>query len=521
MTLPTLLVTGASGFIGRHLLSRLCERYTIHALARRSQARSGAPVHPNIRWIQADIGDWHQLKDAFDEIAANGGARTVVHLAAHYDFNSGESPEYHRTNVEGLRNTLDESHRIGVEEFIFSSSVAACAFPPRGEALDETSPTDGKHIYARTKSTGEAMLGIYRGSFKAVTVRFAALFSDWCEYPPMFMFLDTWLSRAWNRNVLGGHGRSAIPYLHVRDAVRCVDHVLARMPELDPLEVVIASTDRPVSHEELFLGATMLETGDSRRPRHIPKPLVRPGIVVRGLLGRLSGEVAFEQPWMADYVDEVMTVDASRSRERLQWEPRERLEILRRLPFMLANRRGYPEEWLRRNRAAMKATRLRPNLRVHALLRNHEEEIVERFTRALLAKSATGDLTSYAQVPERDHEWNHRLILHNLLGTIRTRERVILLEYCRQLARRRWEQGFLADELCGALEELDRICTEVLMEDPEAVDVLPYLQQYVSMNVRFACDEIQEAFESLGESGDVFSRPLNGVRGSVSEPPPP
>ena len=57
MSLPCLVVTGASGFVGRHLLDALKEDYRIVGLARRSQARSGAPVHPNITWHQADIGD--------------------------------------------------------------------------------------------------------------------------------------------------------------------------------------------------------------------------------------------------------------------------------------------------------------------------------------------------------------------------------------------------------------------------------------------------------------------------------
>ena len=38
------------------------------------------------------------------------------------------------------------------------------------------------------------MLAEYAREFPATIVRFAALFSDWCEYPPLFMFLETWLS---------------------------------------------------------------------------------------------------------------------------------------------------------------------------------------------------------------------------------------------------------------------------------------------------------------------------------------
>ena len=57
MALPTLVLTGASGFVGRHLLESLAAEYRIFGIARRSQIRCGAPVHPNITWFQVDIGE--------------------------------------------------------------------------------------------------------------------------------------------------------------------------------------------------------------------------------------------------------------------------------------------------------------------------------------------------------------------------------------------------------------------------------------------------------------------------------
>jgi nucleoside-diphosphate-sugar epimerase len=150
MARPRLVLTGSSGFLGRHLLESLKEEYEIIGLARRSQARCGAPFHPNIRWFQVDIGRRETLQEVFDEIIRGGGAERVIHLAAHYDFSGEEHPEYYRTNVEGLRNVLDQCRRLRPRQFVFSSSVAACSFPRRGEALDETSSPDGDHVYART-----------------------------------------------------------------------------------------------------------------------------------------------------------------------------------------------------------------------------------------------------------------------------------------------------------------------------------------------------------------------------------
>ena len=234
MSLRRIIITGASGFVGRRLLDAFKEDFKIYGLARRSQVRCEAPFHPNISWFQTDIADRRSIEAVFNQIAAAGGAEIVIHLAAHYDFTGEEHPEYYRTNVQGLRNILDLSGFVGVRHFIFSSSVAAWRLPLPGTALTETSRADGKHIYAKTKRIGEDMLAEYRDLFRSVIVRFAALFSDWCEYPPLYMFLDTWLSSRWNRRLLGGMGQSAIPYLHVHEVPRFFSCLIDRLPDLCP-----------------------------------------------------------------------------------------------------------------------------------------------------------------------------------------------------------------------------------------------------------------------------------------------
>lgn len=492
--LPRLLVTGASGFIGRHLLDALKDEWRIVGLARRTQTRSGAPVHPNITWHQVDIGDALGLTKVFRRIKADGPVDVVVHLAAHYDFTGEEHPEYWRTNVDGLRNVLDHCRALEPRRFVFSSSTAACAFPARGGALNEDSPPDGDHLYARTKAIGERMLAEYADDFPSVIVRFAALFSDWCEYPPLYMFLRTWLSTAWNSRVLGGRGDSSIPYLHVRDGVRFLRTLLARHGRLDPGEVVIASPDGATTHRQLYDAATWLYFEKIRPPFCVPRPLVRPGIRVKDLAGRFMTERPFERPWMADYVDLQMTIDASRTRQRLGWAPRERLGIERRLPFLLEHMKGDRVEWTRRNRDAMKQVRVRPCIRIYNLLQQHRDAISEECTAILQER-----YPSYRRLVAKDLVWNHRLFLRHLFTAVRTRERVDFLSYCHDLARRRHEEGYAMEEVVGALETIERACTARLEADPEAFEILPYVHQHLTMTMRFGIDQVHETFEDIQE----------------------
>jgi len=497
---PGLILTGASGFVGRHLLEALKDDYVIYGIARRSQSRSGATVHPHIHWYQVDIAERGPLQAVFRDIAARGGADTAIHLAAYYDFIGEDHPEYERTNVVGTRHVLDACRDLGVRQFVFSSSVAACRFPRPGHALTERSPADGEHIYARTKRIGEDMLAEYAGAMHGVIVRFAALFSDWCEYPPLFMFINTWLSTAWNARLLGGRGESAVPYLHVRDVAPFFLHLLDRMDRLPHGQVLLASPDGAVSHRELFEAVTFDYFGQRVQPVCLPRALCGPGIRVLDALGRLLGERPFERPWMARYIDQRLTVDARETRRLLDWSPRPRLDILRRLPFLMENFKSDPLEWHRRNRAAMKAPAVRANLRIHQLLEKHAEAISEDYTARLTGPAGRARFPSYQTVAADEHEWNHRLVLGMLINAVRTRDRAVFVDYCRALAERRFLQGFGRDEVSGALEVLNDICVDRLHHDPEAEGLEEHVFEHVTMTLRLGMDEIEESFENLEEA---------------------
>ena len=501
MALPRLIVTGSSGFIGRRLLDGLKERFQIVGMARRSQLRCGAPFHDNISWFQVDIGDRESVRTAFRFVRDSGGADYVVHLAAHYDFTGEEHPEYFRTNVDGLRFVLEECRGLKLKRFVFASSVAACNFPAPGQKLNEDSPPDGEHIYAVTKRIGEQMLAEF-DDVPSCIVRFAAMFSDWCEYAPMYVFLSTWLSRTWNARILGGKGESAIPYLHVREIPVFFRRLFDRLDTIGQREVLICSPNETVGHRELFDLANVNYRGRHLRPILMPSWLARIGVWGRDLTGRVLGSRPFERPWMVRYIDWDLAVDASRSQAKLGFTPRERLMVKRRVPFMIEHLKTDPVEWHQRNQAAMKYVNLRANLRIHRLLEKHHDEIRRRYVHDRLRGAGGPErYPNYQRVPIEILEWRYTVVLRHLLNAVRTGEKGLFTAYCRDLAQKRYQEGFPGSEVCNALTLLSDTCLEVLAGDPEANDLDEALRDYLTMTVEFGCDQVMEIYDDLsGES---------------------
>ncbi|MEW6757105.1 MAG: NAD(P)-dependent oxidoreductase [Acidobacteriota bacterium] len=506
MAQPRLILTGASGFLGRHLLEYLKDEYEIFSIARRSPQECGVPEWPNLHWFQVDIGEASHLRSVFDAILSGGGVDLVIHLAAHYDFTGEDHPEYWRTNVGGLRNVLELCKPLRVRRFFYASSVAASRLPPPGGVLNEESPPDGEHVYAITKRIGEEMLREYVDTIPSCIVRFGAMFSDWCEYPPLFKFLETWLSRSWNARVLGGRGISSIPYFHVRDAVAFFKAALSRRDLLSPCEILIASTSGSTNHRELFDAATRAYFSRPVRPIYMPKILCGPGMLARDLVGRTLGDRPFERPWMARYIDLQMNTDASRTYARLNWQPRERLHILRRMPFLVENLRTNPEKWNALNRAAMKEVRQRINLRIHRLLEAYEEAIVLSLMDAFRGPKAKPWFLSYKRISPEELEWAHRQVLRQVMNVVRTREKAIFINYCRDLAYRRFSQGFSVHELADALQTVNDVVLKVILQDPKAQGMEQALQDHITMTINLGIDQIQDVYEEL--SGASYTPPV-------------
>ncbi len=499
--LPGIVVTGASGFVGRHFLEAVAGRFRLFCIARRSQFEAGIPRNPNQRWTQVDIAHRDALLEVSRCIESNGGADYVLHLAGYYDFTYNDNPEYTRTNVEGTRNVLELADTLGIRHFMYASSLAACRFPEDGDAITEDTPPDADFPYARSKREAETLIRAHDAPYARSIIRFAALYSDWCEYPPVYAFLKTWFSGAWNAHMLGGRGKSAVPYLHIRDLIALLLKIIDRTNALPACAVYNASPPDTTSHQQLYDAANMCYVGHTPRAWHIPRLLALPGVLLRKFVLGLFGREPFEQPWMIRYIDRVLRVDPSRTEDLLDWKSTPRYDLERRLLILVENMKSHPEIWRQRNEAALLHPASRPNLVLYNRLLRLRDELVERIYQDIRLAQIAEEQNDYRAMNRETLTSYVSLFYEVLITTIRTRDRATLRTYARILAYHRYHQRFHRSQVCEALATFSRQIRAALEQETDLALTTAQLHDNIDLSVQLACDEVEEVYEQLRERG--------------------
>jgi nucleoside-diphosphate-sugar epimerase len=230
----TVLVTGATGFLGGHLARRLVENEgsDVRVLVRRESNSD------SIKDLGVDfaVGD---LKDRATLESAVCGVTTVYHIAASFRTEHLPRDDMWKTNVQGARDLLEVSHEAGVKRFVYCSSVGvhgSIANPPG----TEESPFDPGDTYQRTKAEADKLASDFgkNHGLPVVIFRPAGIYGPHdSRFLKLFKAIQSGVFR------MIGSGEVLYQMVYVEDLVDGI--LLCGSSDKAPGEVFILTGDRP------------------------------------------------------------------------------------------------------------------------------------------------------------------------------------------------------------------------------------------------------------------------------------
>ena len=142
----TVFITGATGFVGRHLVPRLAGQVgNLRCLVRRT-SDTRALEKAGVDLVYGDVGDAAAVRAGME------GCDRIVHLASIYSFWERDPGVYRRVNVEGARTVTAAALEAEVDAFVQVSSVVVFGRPDQ-TPFDGNTPVGPRRFsqYARTK----------------------------------------------------------------------------------------------------------------------------------------------------------------------------------------------------------------------------------------------------------------------------------------------------------------------------------------------------------------------------------
>ncbi len=496
--LPVIVLTGASGFVGRYFIEAYQDDYYIYALARRSQKAADIPFHKNIHWLRVDISHEKEIKRILNEIARNGGADFFLHFAGFFDFHRQYDPEYQKTNVDGTRYILEAVADLHLKRFIFTSSLAVFDVFKSDEIYNELSTPNATFPYAWSKREGEKIIKKHSSYFPCTVLRLAAIFSDWCEHRPLYSMLCTWLSNRWDQRFLAGKGKTAIPYLHINDLLRLLCCVIKQTDELPRCHILHATPGKCTSHKELFQLAYAYNFFHSAKPVFIPKWIATCAIALRNIIGWPLNKQPFERLWMMKYIDHELNVDSAYTRNFMKWGLIERNTINRRIPFMISKMKSNPFEWHYRNKMRPSfAETERPYLKIYEEMLRLQDKAVQETLRQLRAKQNTHKFPGYQKL--KIEKLIHRIeyIYKMLEIDVCTGDRSHILNYAHNLAKERYLENFSSEEVMSAVKVTADVIIRILLEQEHLKGMKQRIYDEIMLTLQMAMDEIEDTYEYL------------------------
>ncbi|MFO0754313.1 MAG: NAD(P)-dependent oxidoreductase [Thermodesulfovibrionales bacterium] len=297
------LVTGATGFIGSHLVESLVRQgFDVSCLVRNTSSIRYLEGL-NVRLLRGDCLDAESLPPAVR------GVDYVFHLAGITKACSAD--EFFAVNVKGTENVMRAvaAHNPGVRRLVYLSSLAAAGPSHDGRPLREDGAAAPVSVYGKTKRGGEEIVCGYRNELPLTVIRPPAVYGP--RDRDMLVFFKMAKS-----GIVPYWGKCYYSFIYVEDLVHGI--ILSSLSEAAVGEIFFLS-DRDIHSSDDVVDA--ISEAVQKRPLRLIVPRI-----IMPLLGHMSEKIRGATIINSDKVREMKyshwVCDASKAAERLGFEPK-------------------------------------------------------------------------------------------------------------------------------------------------------------------------------------------------------
>ena len=206
------LVTGAAGFLGGHLVDMLIERGDdVRAMVRPVEDASRLRSLPGVEVVYGDLTNVNSLKRAVQ------GVQRVYHTAARTG-PWGPEDSYWQTNVQGLANLIHAAMAADVERIVHTSSITVYGHHLHGIVTEDDPYHAEDNPYSRTKIAGEKLIAnlVKNDGAPVVIVRPGWIYGprDSASFGRFVALVES------GKGFLVGSGKNIVPIVYVRDVAQ-------------------------------------------------------------------------------------------------------------------------------------------------------------------------------------------------------------------------------------------------------------------------------------------------------------
>ncbi|MBO8130441.1 MAG: NAD(P)-dependent oxidoreductase [Candidatus Marinimicrobia bacterium] len=289
-----ILVTGATGFIGRNLVRKLLQKnYYVRCLIRNTSIKPSEFIG-KVQWIVGNLSDYTTLIPAIE------GIDVVIHLAGVIEAN--KKSDYFKVNYYGMVNLLEaikKSGRRGIK-FLYVSSLASAGPSNNNSPKKEDSINSPVSNYGRSKLAGEIALLKECDYVNAVIVRPAIVYGPGDkETFSFFKYVKNHL-----RPVIGFKERY-FSLIYLEDLVKLIIQLMER--NIESCEIFFASDGKIYTASQLLKQVSKI-MNKWTIPIPVPLFLLKFIAIVNTIFSFISGKVPIinidkyyeirEQYWM-------------------------------------------------------------------------------------------------------------------------------------------------------------------------------------------------------------------------------